>query len=271
MSDPYAHYKELLIEKKDNGVLLITLNRPDVLNAMTYAMHAELGRIWDDIARDPDTKVAVITGAGRAFCSGNDLNNPEPDLPMVREIMDDAMRIVRGMIECDKPVISAINGAAVGAGLAVAVLADISVCAEDAKLIDGHTTVGTVAGDHGCLLWPMLCGLAKAKFYMFNMEPLTGAEAERIGIVTKAVPTEDVLPTAMEYAGRMADMAQHAIRGTKRAMNGWLRQAMPIFEHSVALEMVDFVDADVYEGRAAFREKRKPAYPSAQKGRRAAE
>ena len=264
MSNRYAAYKELLVEPRENGVLLITLNRPKVLNAMTYAMHTELANIWDDVARDPKTRVAVITGAGRAFCSGNDLNNPDPDLDMVREIMSDAVRIVRGMIECDKPVVSAINGVAVGAGLAIAVLADISVCAEDAKLIDAHTTVGTVAGDHGCLLWPMLCGLAKAKFYMFNMEPLTGKEAERIGVVTKAVPTDQVLPLAMEYADRLADMAQHAIRGTKRSMNGWLRQAMPIFEHSVALEMVDFLDADIVEARQAFREKRKPKYPSAQ-------
>lgn len=261
--DVYATYEHLDIERQGNGVVLITLNRPDKLNAMTYAMHAELSRVWGDVAKDPGTKVAVVTGAGRAFCSGNDLNNPDPDISMVREIMDDAMGIVRGMIECDKPIISAINGVAVGAGLAVAVLADISICAEDAKLIDGHTTVGTVAGDHGCLLWPMLCGLAKAKYYMFNMEPLTGAEAERIGVVTKAVPTEEVLPMALEMAGRMAQMAQHAIRGTKRSMNGWLRQAMPIFEHSVALEMFDFLDADILEARDAFRAKRQADFPSA--------
>lgn len=263
MSDRFADYKELTIERKGNGVVLITLDRPKVLNAMTYAMHGELANIWNDVDRDPATKVAVVTGAGRAFCSGNDLNNPDPDLPMVREIMGDAVRIVRGMIDCDKPIVSAINGVAVGAGLAVALLADISVCAEDAKLIDAHTTVGTVAGDHGCLLWPLLCGLTKAKFYMFNMEPLTGAEAERIGVVTKAVPTAEVLPTALDYAERLAGMAQHAIRGTKRAMNGWLRQAMPIFEHSVALEMVDFLDADILEARQAFRDKRKANFPSA--------
>src|SRR5437867_1644088 len=237
--------RELLIERTDDGVVLITLNRPHALNAMTYGMHSELGRIWDDLDRDPRVKVAVVTGAGRAFCAGNDLTNTDPDYNMVRDIMTDAIRIVRSMIECEKPIISAINGVAVGAGLAVALVADISIAAEDARLIDGHTRVGVAAGDHACLIWPLLCGLAKAKYYLMNLEPLTGAEAERIGLVTKSVPAPEVLPTAMDIARRLSAMSQPAIRGTKRALNGWLRQAMPIFEHSAALEMVDFFGPDV--------------------------
>ena len=125
MADSFDRYKELKLERRDNGVLLVTLNRPDVLNAMTYAMHAELARIWPDIDNDPATRVAVVTGAGRAFCAGNDLRNPDPDFDGVRDIMRDAVGIVRGMIECDKPIISAINGVAVGAGLAVALIDEI--------------------------------------------------------------------------------------------------------------------------------------------------
>jgi enoyl-CoA hydratase len=264
MSDVFDKYKELQIERKDDGVILITLNRPKQLNAMTYGMHGELARIWDDVQRDKKTKVAVVTGAGRAFCSGNDLNNPDPDVEMVREIMDDAVSIVRGMIECNKPIISAINGVAVGAGLAVALMADISIAAEDAKLIDGHTKVGVVAGDHACIIWPLLCGMAKAKYYLWDVAPLDGREAERIGIVTKALPTEKVLPEALRIAGALAQMSQPAICGTKRALNGWLRQAMPMFEHAAALEMVDFFGADVHEARAAFRQKRPAKFPSAQ-------
>lgn len=263
MSDVYDRYKELKIERKGNGVVVVTLNRPKQLNAMTYGMHGELARIWDDAQRDKGTRVIVVTGEGRAFCSGNDLNNPDPDVDMVREIMDDAVSIVRGMIECNKPIVSAINGVAVGAGLAVALMADISIAAEDAKLIDGHTKVGVVAGDHACVIWPLLCGMAKAKYYLWNLEPLTGSEAERIGIVTKALPVDDVLPEAMRIAGELASMSQPAIRGTKRALNGWLRQAMPMFEHSAALEMVDFFGADVHAARAAFREKRPVEFPSA--------
>jgi enoyl-CoA hydratase len=258
-----AGYKELKIERKDDGIVLVTFNRPEVLNAMTYGMHRELARIWDDVDRDPEVKVAVVTGAGRGFCAGNDLNNPDPDFDGVREIMRDAVAIVRGMIECDKPIISAINGVAVGAGLAVALMADVSIAAEDAKLIDGHTNVGVAAGDHACIIWPLLCGMAKAKYFLWNLEPLTGRRAEELGIVTLARPAHQVLDEAMRIAGRLARMSQPAIRGTKRAINGWLRQAMPIFEHSAALEMVDFFGPDVHAARAAFRAKQPVKFPSA--------
>lgn len=259
----YASYKELQIEHRPNGVLLVTLNRPEKLNAMTYSMHTELGRIWDEIDRDEETRVAVVTGAGRAFCSGNDLKNPDPDFDGVREIMKDAVRIVRGMVECDKPIISAINGVAVGAGLAVALMADVTIAAEDAKLIDGHTGVGVAAGDHSSLIWPLLCGIGRAKFYLWNLAPLTGKEAERIGLVTKALPLDQVLPEAFRLADQLAQGPQHAIRGTKRAINGWLRSAMPIFEHSAALEMTDFFGADVDAARKAFRAKQPVKFPSA--------
>lgn len=262
--DVYDKFRSLLIEHKGNGVTLITMNRPEKLNAMTYEMHSELARIWDAVEEDAATKVAVITGAGRAFSAGNDLNNPDPDADMVREIMTDALMIVRGMIDCSKPIVSAINGVAVGGGTQVGILADLSVAAEDARIIDGHTTVGVTAGDHGALIWPLLCGLSKAKYYLFDLETLTGAEAERLGIVTKAVPREEVLPTALEWADRLASMSQVGIRGTKAAINGWLRMAMPILEHSAALEMADFFHPDVHEARAAFREKREPRFPSAQ-------
>jgi enoyl-CoA hydratase len=263
MADIYERYKELKITRRERGVVLVELNRPAKLNAMTYTMHAELARLWPDAAEDKDTRVVVVTGAGRAFCSGNDLNNPDPDHDGVREIMRDAVAIVRGMIECEKPIISAINGVAVGAGLAVALMADISVAAEDAKLIDGHTRVGVAAGDHACVIWPLLCGMAKAKYFLWNLEPLTGRRAEELGIVTMALPGAAVLPKALELAAQLAEMSQPGIRGTKRALNGWLRQALPIFEHSAALEMFDFLGPDVHAAREAFRAKRDVKFPSA--------
>jgi enoyl-CoA hydratase len=264
MSDPvYGKYTDLKIERKDGGILLITMNRPRQLNAMTYKMHSELARIWVDVDEDPKVKVAVITGAERAFSAGNDLNNPDPDAEKVREIMREAVQIARNMVECSKPIISAINGVAVGGGTQVALMADISIAAEDAKIIDGHTTVGVTAGDHGALIWPLLCGMAKAKYYLFNCEPLLGKEAERIGVVTKAVPKDQVLPVAMQIAGQLSQMSQIGIRGTKRAINGWLRMAMPILEHSAALEMADFFHPDLLEARASFREKRPARFPSA--------
>ena len=165
MSDPAtAEPANLLCEKAAAGVLLITLNRPQVLNAMTYDMLSRLARFWDEADRDADIKVVVITGAGRAFCTGNDLNNPDPDAEMARRITDDAGRVVRGLVECSKPVISAINGVAVGAGVMLALVADISIAAEDARIVDGLVNVGVTSGDHAPLIWPLLCSMPQSKF-----------------------------------------------------------------------------------------------------------
>lgn len=258
--DTYAAYKDLIIERRGNGVLLVTLNRPQVLNAMTYAMHSELASLWRDVAKDPDTKAVVLTGAGRAFSAGNDLKQPDPSPDMVTKIMTDAMDIVYGMVNLEKPIVAAINGAAVGAGLAVALMSDITVAAEDAKLIDGHVRVGVVAGDHACLIWPLLCGMAKAKYYLLTNETLLGTEAERIGLVTMAVPGDEVLSRALAIAEKLASGPQQAIGWTKRALNHWLRQAGPIFEVSVALEMMGFFGADVAEARTAFQSGREAVF-----------
>ncbi len=167
------------------------------------------------------------------------------------------------MISTDKPIVSAINGVAVGAGLVVALLADISIMSETARFTDGHTKLGVVAGDHAAILWPLLCGMAKAKYYLLTSEFIDGREAERIGLVSLCVPADQVLPKALDVADRLARGAQQAIRWTKRSLNNWLRQAGPIFDQSIALEMLTFMDEDVREGLAAIREKRPPTFPSA--------
>ncbi len=253
----------LLFERPEEGVLLVTLNRPEVLNAMTYRMHTELSQLWADIERDSETRVVVVTGAGRGFSAGNDLRQPAPSTEQAPEVADRVLQLVYGMVQLEKPIVAAINGVAVGAGLAVALTADITIAAEDAKLIDGQTRVGVASGEHACLSWPLLCGLAKAKYYLLTNEPLTGAEAERIGLVSLALPAEQVLPKALEVAAGLARGSQPAIRWTKRALNHWLRQAAPIFELSSTLEILGFFGADVDEARRAFREKREPDFPSA--------
>ena len=177
MTDVFNSYRELKIERRERGVLLITLNRPAVLNAMTYAMHAELARIWTDVDRDPQARVAVVTGAGRAFCAGNDLRNPDPDFDGVREIMRDAVAIVRGMIECDKPIISAVNGYAMGLGANVALLCDVVVAGPSAVFADTHVNMGIGAGDGGQLIWPFLIGVNKAKYYLMTGDRVKGKEA----------------------------------------------------------------------------------------------
>jgi enoyl-CoA hydratase len=258
-----ASYQHLKLERHPNSVLLITLNRPDVLNAAHEEMHAELARVWADVGQDPDTKVAVVTGAGRAFSAGGDLGMVARQIgnyDLVTSMLKEMSDLVYNMANCEKPIVSAINGVAVGAGLVVALLADISICASDARLGDGHVRLGVAAGDHAAIIWPLLCGLAKAKYYLLTGEMVTGEEAERIGLVSKALPREEVLAEAMNVADKLATGPQLAIRLTKRALNGWIRNAGPIFDQSAAYEMLTFLGEDIKEGLASLREKRAPQF-----------
>jgi enoyl-CoA hydratase len=262
----YADYKHLLFERRKHGVLLITINRPEVLNATNDRLHWELTQIWLTIDADPDTRVAVVTGAGRAFSAGGDLDMVEANATDPRRLartVREASDIVYNMINLDKPIVSAINGVAVGAGLVVALLADVSIIADNVRFTDGHTRLGVVAGDHAAILWPLLCGMAKAKYYLLTSDFIDGREAERIGLVSLCVPPGELLTKAFEVADKLAMSSQQAIRWTKRSLNNWLRMAGPIFDQSIALEMLTFMGEDVREGLKAIREKRPPQFPSA--------
>lgn len=259
----YSDYQHLLFEKKKNGVVLITINRPEAMNATNARLHWELTQVWLTVDADPDARVALVTGAGKAFSAGGDLGmveemagNPEAAARMMREASD----LVYNLINLEKPVVSAINGVAVGAGLVVALLADVSIMSETARLTDGHTRLGVVAGDHAALIWPLLCGMAKARYYLLTSEFVDGREAERIGLVSLCAPPDQVLAKGWEVADRLAVGSQNAIRWTKRALNNWLRQAGPIFDQSLALEMLSFMGPDVREGARAIREKRPPRF-----------
>ncbi|MDX1872985.1 enoyl-CoA hydratase-related protein [Mycolicibacterium sp. 120266] len=264
-NDIFARYpEEFLIERKPNGVLLVTLNRPEHLNALTMPMFEMMGDLLLDIDRDPQTRVAVFTGAGRGFCTGMDVAQPDPSLEDAIALMETERRRIMITLNMDKPVISAINGPAVGWGLSLGLLADISIAAEDAVLMDGHTRVGVVAGDHSSLIWPLLVGMAKAKYYQLTSARMTGIEAERIGLVSLVEPREKVLERALAIADDLALGSQRAIQWTKRSLNtGWLTNALPQQELSAALETLNFAGADYLEARQAFREKRPTRFPSA--------
>ena len=262
----YADFKHLTFESKPNGVLLVTINRPEVLNAANARLHWEFTQIWPVVDADPKTRAVVVTGAGKAFSAGGDLSlvedmagNPDALTRTMREASD----LVYNMINLDKPVVSAINGVAVGAGLVVGLMADVSIIAETARFTDGHTRLGVAAGDHAAIIWPLLCGMAKAKYYLLTADFIDGREAERIGLVTMCLPPDQVLPKALDVADRLARGSQISIQWTKRALNNWLRQAGPIFDQSLALEMLSFSYPDVREGVKAIREKRAPVFPSA--------
>lgn len=259
----FTDYEQLTLSRRDHGVLLITIDRPEKYNAADEGMHAELARIWRDVAADPDIRVAVITGAGKAFSAGGDLAMVERmagDYDRVSHMLTEMSELVYNMINCDKPIVSAINGVAVGAGAVVALLADVAIVAEDARIGDGHVKLGVAAGDHAAIIWPLLAGMAKARYYLLTGEMITGIEAERIGLAAKALPREDVLPEALRVADVLATGAQQAIRLTKRSLNNWLRSAGPIFDQSAAYEMLTFLGPDVVEGYTALREKRPPNF-----------
>jgi enoyl-CoA hydratase len=263
MDQRYASYQRLLFDEPTDGVLRVTMNNPGRLNSADKVMHAELARIWRDVDADEEVRAVVLTGAGDAFSAGGDFD-------MIEEIMDDfetrarifreARDIVFNIIDCSKPVVSAIRGPAVGAGLVCGLLADISIATPSARIIDGHTRLGVAAGDHAAIVWPLLCGMAKAKYYLLLCEPLSGAEAERIGLVSLLAEDAELDAKAVEIAGRLASGAPHAIRWTKHALNNWLRSAGPAFDASAALEMLGFTGPEPREGLAAHREKRRPKW-----------
>jgi enoyl-CoA hydratase len=175
-------------------------------------------------------------------------------------VLREARDIVMNLINCAKPVVSAMRGPAVGAGLVCGLLADISIATPNARIIDGHTRLGVAAGDHAAIVWPLLCGLAKAKYYLLLCETLTGAEAERIGLISLVADDAELDAKAVEIAGKLADGAPHAIRWTKHALNNWLRAAGPAFDASLALEFLGFTGPEAREGLASHREKRSPKF-----------
>ena len=259
----YEEFTSLEFDRPEEWILRITLRNPGKLNAVGADAHAQLASVWQTIDRDPDTRVVLVRGADGAFSSGGDLelveeiaNNWETRLRVFQESRD----LVYNIVNCRKPIVSAIDGPCVGAGLAVALLADISIAAPSAKIVDGHTRLGVAAGDHAAIVWPLLCGLAKAKYHLLLCEPVDGEEAERIGLVSLCVPTDELEDRALDVARRLAAGSQAAIAHTKLALNNWLRAAGPHFDASLALEFLDMTGPDVAEGVAAVRERRPPKF-----------
>jgi enoyl-CoA hydratase/carnithine racemase len=259
----YGEFTSLEIDRPGDGILRITLRTPGKLNAVGHEAHAHLAAIWQTVDRDPDTRVVVVRGADGAFSSGGDLGLVEDiarDWETRLRVFHEARDLVYNIVNCRKPIVAAIDGPAVGAGLAVALLADISIAAPTARIVDGHTRLGVAAGDHAVIVWPLLCGMAKAKYHLLLCEPVDGVEAERIGLVSLCVPAEELEERALEVARRLASGPQAAIAHTKLALNSWLRAAGPAFDASLALEFLDMTGPDVAEGVAAVRERRAPRF-----------
>jgi enoyl-CoA hydratase len=259
----YAEFTSLELDRPEEWILRLTLRNPAKLNAVDAEAHGQLAEIWHAIERDPETRVVVVRGADGAFSSGGDLDlvtEIATDAGTRLRVFHEARNLVYNIVNCSKPIVAAIDGPAVGAGLAVALLADISIAAPSAKIVDGHTRLGVAAGDHAVLVWPLLCGLAKAKYHLLLCEPVDGETAERIGLVSLCVPADELEEKALEIARRLAAGSQAAISHTKLALNNWLRAAGPAFDASLALEFLDMTGPDVAEGVAAVREHREPRF-----------
>jgi enoyl-CoA hydratase len=263
MSDRYAKYNKLKFDYPADRVLRITFDRPETFNSVDAETHTQMTDMWIDIDRDPNINAVIVTGAGKAFSAGGDFSLIERIAGNFDEMMrtwKEAKDLVYNIINCNKPIISAINGPAAGAGLVVGILADVSIAGKRAKIVDGHPRLGVAAGDVAAIIWPLLCGMAKAKYYLLTCKAISGEEAERIGLVSMCVEDDQLQRVALDTAVELANGAQSAIRWTKYSLNNWLRQAGPIFDASTAFEMLGFMGPDVKEGVLSHREKRAPNF-----------
>ncbi len=259
MLDP-DRYRTILIDRRSDGVVLATLNRPDRLNAVNARMHHELAWLPRDADADPSVKAVVLTGAGRAFCAGGDFS-PQQDHDDGAMTLEEARQIVDHLLECSTPVISAVNGYAMGLGATIALLADVVYAARSATFADTHVVMGLGAGDGGQLIWPLLMGVNRAKYFLMTGERLGADEAERLGLVNLVVDDGAVVDEALALATRLAAGPTRAISASKVAINAYMRVVsslvMPL---SLSAEGHTLASADHREAVRAFQEKRPPEF-----------
>ena len=263
MLDRYRRqFDRLTFESPAEGVLEVVFDGPH-LNAVDEQTHTQIPAIWPVISADPDVRSVLVRGAGKAFSAGGSfelIDAQIADHGTRMRVMRESRDLYYNIIDCEKPIISAIHGPAVGAGLVVALMADISIAARSARIIDGHTRLGVAAGDHAAGVWPLLCGMAKAKYLLLACREISGEDAERAGLVSLCVDEAELLDTSREIATQLSTGAQQAIRWTKYALNQWYRQHGPIFDASLGLEFLGFGGPDVIEGVASHRERRRPSF-----------
>jgi len=258
----YSRYRFIKVEK-EGKVAIFTLNRPDALNAISLELHEELENIFGDVARDEEVNAVVLTGAGRAFSAGGDVKGmgTPPEERIRRSPIRYARRLIHNLLDVEQPIIAALNGHAMGLGATIALFCDIIIASETAKIADPHVKVGLVAGDGGAVIWPLLCGLAKAKEYLMTGDPLSAVEAERIGLINHVVAPDQVMPKALELAHRLANGPIKAICWTKLACNKRLRDEVNlVLEAGLAVETVSMFTEDHREATRAFAEKRSPVF-----------
>ncbi len=264
-------YRHIAIDHRDNGVTIATLNRPEKLNAVNGRLHYELANLGRDADLDKRTRVLVLAANGRAFFAGGDFSggsvptsdsggDPDPTANGI-DMMTEARMIVDGLLECSKPVISAVQGFAMGLGATIALLCDIVVAERSATFADTHVNLGIGAGDGGQVIWPLLMGVNRAKYYLMTGDRLPAPEAERLGLVNFVTDDGGALDRALEIADRLAAGPAAAISASKVPINMWIRaQSAQILPLSLRMEELNMHTADAREAAKAFAEKRPPQF-----------
>lgn len=259
----FADYRHIKFARRGR-VLEITLNRPEQLNAFNAGLHAEMAQVFVDANNDPESEVIVLTGAGRAFSAGGDLEAVKADFDnpaAFRVTAREGKQIVFNQLDCEKPIIAKVNGPAIGLGCSIALFCDVIFAADTAKFADPHVNVGLVAGDGGAIIWPQLIGYARAKEYLLTGDALTATEAARIGLINHAVPAAELDERVNQFADRLANGASNAIRWTKVATNIGLKQiAHSVMDTCMSYEWLASKTDDHREAVNALLEKRKPAF-----------
>ena len=246
----YTRFAPELLITEDGPVRIITMNRPDELNSFDDALHTSMRRVWDALVDDEDASAVVLTGAGRAFSSGGYVQNfarNYHNLTTRRRDCREAERLAKAMIDCELPIVAAVNGPAVGLGCSLAVMSDLVVMADDTYFADTHVNVGLVAGDGGVVTWPLMMSLLKVKEYLLLCDRMPAAEAAQLGLANRVVPREDVMPVAvLQLANRLAAQPAQALRDTKRALNMHLSSAVLLnLSFGLSAEAESFSTEDV--------------------------
>jgi enoyl-CoA hydratase len=244
----YAGLAAFKADRPADGVLRLWIDTGAPNNGVTHEDHREFGEVWNAVAREDDVRAVVVRGTGGIFCGGGDMSFLPPlvDSHQTRHsVYEDIRALVLNMLDCPNPIITSIEGVCSGAGLAVALMADVPIAARTATLIDTHTIVGLACGDHAALMWPLSMGMAKSRYHLLTATPLTGEEAERCGLIALAVDDADLHERALAVATKIASLPPEGVALTKRALNGWYRMAQPIFEQSAAFEAAGFANDTV--------------------------
>ena len=250
--------------ERDGDVLVATIDHPDsAVNAVDGRLHRELGELFRELKQESTARAVVLTGSGRAFSAGGDMEW-FPSLRTVERshaLRREGKQIIWDLLDVEVPVVCGLNGAAAGLGASIALLCDLIVMAEAAVIVDPHVKVGLVAGDGGAAIWPLLVGPLAAKRHLMLGEPMTSAEALRLGVAAEVCPTPEVGARALAWARRLADGAPLAVQGTKQAINAQVKQALlTSFDVSMALEMPCLLSHDHAEAVSAFVDGRRPTF-----------